>query len=130
MKISNFRGRQRLIEINVTPFVDIMLVLLIVFIVTIPIIQNEVDIHLPNGNASPVKQQKKYDLLIKKDGSVTINGLGTSLSDLPNRLQGLSKEAVVHILADRDTQYSNVIDTISILGENGFTNLSFIVNKL
>src|SRR5512141_2390648 len=69
-------GRQTLTEINVTPLVDVMLVLLIIFMVTAPLIQQGVEVNLPDARAKPVKaEEQKLVLSIKRDRTVW---LGTS----------------------------------------------------
>src|SRR5512141_1385581 len=69
-------GRQTLTEINVTPLVDVMLVLLIIFMVTAPLIQQGVEVNLPDARAKPVKaEEQKLVLSIKRDKTLW---LGTS----------------------------------------------------
>ena len=75
-------GRQTLTEINVTPLVDVMLVLLIIFMVTAPLIQQGVEVKLPEAKAAPVKaEEQKLVLSVKEDRSIW---LGTT--DQPARV--------------------------------------------
>src|SRR6266536_6686126 len=106
-------GRQTLTEINVTPLVDVMLVLLIIFMVTAPLIQQGVEVKLPDARAEPVKaEEEKLVLSVKEDRSIW---LGTSdqparvaLEDLEERLRSnrrLSRDHELYLMADKRLPY-------------------------
>src|SRR5919204_1590959 len=106
-------GRQTLTEINVTPLVDVMLVLLIIFMVTAPLIQQGVEVKLPEAKAEPVKaEEQKLVLSVKEDRSIW---LGTSdaparipLDELEERLRTnrrVTRDRELYLMADRRLPY-------------------------
>jgi biopolymer transport protein TolR len=131
-------GRQTLTEINVTPLVDVMLVLLIVFMVTAPLIQQGVEVKLPEAKAEPVKaEEQKLVLSVKADRSIW---LGTdaqparvSLEDLEQRLRSnarLSRDHELYLMADRRLPYGYVVEVMATVQRAGVTNLGMITNPL
>jgi biopolymer transport protein TolR len=129
-------GRQTLTEINVTPLVDVMLVLLIVFMVAAPLIQQGVEVKLPQAQAQPIKDEEaKLVLSVKGDKTIW---LGTSdqpaevpLADLEERLKAnarLQKDAQLYLMADRDLPYGFVVDVMAAVQRAGVTNLGMITD--
>jgi len=129
-------GRQTLTEINVTPLVDVMLVLLIIFMVTAPLIQQGVEVKLPEARAEPVKaQEEKLVLSVKEDRSIW---LGTSdkparlkLEELEDRLKAnarLSRDHELYLMADRKLPYGYVVEVMAAVQRAGVTNLGMITN--
>src|SRR5919201_107510 len=96
-------GRQTLTEINVTPLVDVMLVLLIIFMVTAPLIQQGVEVKLPDARAEPVKaEEEKLILSVKEDRSIWLGAGGdparVPLAELEQRLRANRRVARDHEL--------------------------------
>jgi biopolymer transport protein TolR len=129
-------SRQTLSDINVTPLVDVMLVLLIVFMVTAPLIQQGVEVKLPQARAQPVKsEEQKLVLSVKSDRTLW---LGTSdkpaqvpLAELETRLRAnarLQKDAQLFLMADRDLPYGFVVDVMAAVQRAGITNLGMITD--
>ena len=129
-------GRQTLTEINVTPLVDVMLVLLIIFMVTAPLIQQGVEVKLPETRAQPVKaEEEKLVLSVKEDKSIW---LGTSdqparipLDQLEDRLRTnarLSRDHELYLMADRRLPYGFVVEVMATVQRAGVTNLGMITN--
>ena len=129
-------GRQTLTEINVTPLVDVMLVLLIIFMVTAPLIQQGVEVNLPDARAKPVKaEEEKLVLSIKSDRSIW---LGTSedaaripLETLEDKLRAnarLQRDHEVYLMADKNLPYGYVVDVMATLQRAGIVNLGMITN--
>ena len=129
-------GRQTLSEINVTPLVDVMLVLLIVFMVTAPLIQQGVEVNLPQAKAQAVKaEEQKLVLSVKADRSIY---LGTddkparlSLDDLEERLRAnvrVARDRELYLMADRSLPYGFVVEVMAAVQRAGVTNLGMITN--
>jgi biopolymer transport protein TolR len=129
-------GRQTLTEINVTPLVDVMLVLLIIFMVTAPLIQQGVEVKLPDAKAEPVKaEEEKLVLSVKEDRSIW---LGTSaeparvpLEELEDRLKAnrrIAKDHELYLMADKRLPYGYVVDVMAAVQRAGVTNLGMITN--
>lgn len=129
-------GRQTLSEINVTPLVDVMLVLLIIFMVTAPLIQQGVEVNLPQAKAQPVKaEEQKLVLSLKADRSIY---LGTdekparlSLDDLEDKLRAnvrVARDRELYLMADRSLPYGFVVEVMAAVQRAGVTNLGMITN--
>jgi biopolymer transport protein TolR len=129
-------GRQTLTEINVTPLVDVMLVLLIIFMVTAPLIQQGVEVKLPDAKAQPVKaEEQKLVLSVKADRSLW---LGTdeqparvALEDLEERLRAnvrVARDRELYLMADRRLPYGYVVEVMAAVQRAGVTNLGMITN--
>jgi biopolymer transport protein TolR len=129
-------GRQTLTEINVTPLVDVMLVLLIIFMVTAPLIQQGVEVNLPEARAKPVDaEEQKLVLSIKSDKSLY---LGTSedaaripLDDLEDKLRGNTramKDKELYLHADKALPYGFVVDVMAKVQRAGVVNVGMITN--
>jgi len=129
-------GRQTLTEINVTPLVDVMLVLLIIFMVTAPLIQQGVEVKLPDARAQPVKaQEQKLVLSVKADRSIWLgrdeNPARVALDDLEERLRAnarLARDRELYLMADRRLPYGYVVEVMAAVQRAGVTNLGMITN--
>ena len=129
-------GRQTLTEINVTPLVDVMLVLLIIFMVTAPLIQQGVDVNLPEARAKPVEaEEQKLVLSIKADKTLY---LGTSedaarvpFDRLEEKLRGNAramKDKELYLHADKALPYGFVVDVMATVQRAGVVNVGMITN--
>src|SRR5690349_20663301 len=106
-------------EINVTPFIDVMLVLLIIFMVAAPLSTVDLPINLPTSTASPEKKpDKPVYVSIKSDLSLAIDEAPVKRSELVHALDsiaGTSKDRFVFIRADRAVPYGEMMDVLEIL---------------
>ncbi len=129
-------GRQTLTEINVTPLVDVMLVLLIIFMVTAPLIQQGVEVSLPEARAKAVDaEEQKLVLSIKSDKSLY---LGTSedaaripFDALEDKLRANTramKDNELYLMADKALPYGYVVDVMATVQRAGITNVGMITN--
>jgi biopolymer transport protein TolR len=131
-------GRQTLAEINVTPLVDVMLVLLIIFMVTAPLIQQGVEVALPEARAQPVKaEDEKLVLSVKADKSIWL-GSGDaparlSLDELEERLRAnarVRQDRELYLMADRNLPYGYVVEVMATVQRAGVVNLGMITNPV
>jgi len=131
-------GRQALTEINVTPLVDVMLVLLIIFMVTAPLIQQGIEVALPEVKAQAVKaDDQKLVLSIKADRSLW---LGTddrparvTMPDLEEKLRAnarVARDRELYLMADRSLPYGFVVEVMAAVQRAGVTNLGMITNPV
>ncbi|MSP33332.1 MAG: biopolymer transporter ExbD [Rickettsiales bacterium] len=117
-------------EINTTPLVDVMLVLLIIFMVTAPLITNTVNVNLPNSKtvASPEKPNV-VNVSLDVQGNLTFNGKPISDADLPQLLQNevaKKKDTELRLQADRDTRYQKITDIMTEANKAGISKLGFV----
>ncbi|MEC8067021.1 MAG: protein TolR [Pseudomonadota bacterium] len=118
-------------EINITPFVDVMLVLLVVFMVTAPLITQGVSINLPEVDNEPITEQKEpIQISIKAGGAIYIQAQKVKQSDLPERLKairGARKEAASILLnADKSVDYGTVMSVMSELQTAGLVDVGLV----
>jgi biopolymer transport protein TolR len=129
-------GRQTLSEINVTPLVDVMLVLLIIFMVTAPLIQQGVEVNLPDARAKAVDaEEQKLVLSIKADRSLwlgtTEDAARVPLDRLEQRLRAnarAQKDRELFLMADQSLPYGFVVDVMATVQRAGITNVGMITN--
>ena len=119
-------------EINVTPFVDVMLVLLIIFMVAAPLASVSIKVALPTAVAKPSPTPPKpVYLTIRKDGSIFIGDFSTSLDTLPDDLKKAvgtrdpSRERI-YIRSDKDTLYGDFLGLMNKLQDNGFYSVALV----
>lgn len=119
------RQRRALSEINVTPFVDVMLVLLIIFMVTAPLMQQGIDINLPQAKGKEMAPSERIVITIKKDGKIYIDKTAATLESLRLQLaKNLNNE--VYLKADRDVPYGLVAEVMGELREIGIEKLGMV----
>jgi biopolymer transport protein ExbD len=117
-------------EINVTPFIDVMLVLLIIFMVAAPLSTVDLPIDLPSSTAMPEKKpDKPVYVSIKPDLSLAIGETMVKRSELVHTLDGTSgagKDRFVFIRADRAVPYGEMMDVLEILRTGGYTKIKLV----
>ncbi len=121
-----------LAEINMIPLIDVMLVLLVIFIVTAPLLTHAVKIDLPKASSNPnITRPENVQLGIKADGQVFWNGEAIAPADLPGRLAmtaRLKPQPEVHIRAERTTHYEQVARVMSEAAKTGLTRIGFVTD--
>ena len=121
-------------EINVTPLVDVMLVLMIIFMVTAPMIQQGVEVDLPEANAPAMPADDKTMIItVTKDKRVLVGDAEIPYDQLREKLganQKLRQEKEVYLHADRALSYGTVVDIMAILKEAGVENLGMVTDPV
>jgi biopolymer transport protein ExbD len=117
-------------EINTTPLVDVMLVLLIIFIITAPLLTHSVKVDLPRVSSAPVDQKPNaLQVGIDANGQIAVDGRGMTLVELEIRLRdavGRDAQVEMHLLADRAVRYEAVAETMSVARRAGVTRIGFV----
>ena len=118
-------------EINVTPFVDVMLVLLIIFMVAAPLASVNVKVNLPPANAKPqTKPPQIIYVSIKEDGSYYVGDNPTDLADLPDALKlaaGPNHVGLrIFIRGDENVEYGKFLDVMNTMQDNGFYSVALV----
>ena len=117
-------------DINVTPLVDVMLVLLVIFMVTAPIIQQGVQVNLPQvrTNAIPVSEEPLV-VTVAKNGRIYLNDNAVSLAELGQKLRAVKKlkaDKQVNLRADQEVRYGTVMKTIAEIKQAGIEKLGMV----
>jgi len=124
---------QPLADINVTPLVDVMLVLLIIFMITAPLLAKGVKVNLPQAKAAmPLNQKDPIVVTVGKEGKIT---LGTdevtpdALIDGIHAMMGDDLTRVVHVRGDTEAVYGEVVAVMDKLATNGITHIAIMTNS-
>jgi biopolymer transport protein TolR len=117
-------------QINVTPLVDVMLVLLVIFMVTAPIIQQGVQVNLPQAQSGAIPGTEELLVVtIAKNGKVYLNDNSMSLDELGKKLRAIRKlqaDKQVYLRADQDVRYGVVMKTIAEIKQAGIERLGMV----
>ena len=117
-------------DINVTPFVDVMLVLLIIFMVTAPMMMQGVDVSLPETTAEPLKSEKENLVItINKDNNVYINDYQVTVDFLKEKLSKIlegRRDREVFLKADKDISYGTVVQVMAEIKGAGVEKLGMV----
>ena len=121
-------------EINVTPFVDVMLVLLIVFMVTAPLLTVGIKVDLPKVQATALTDIKDpIEITVKLDGEVYIGESKVEVENLIPRLNAITEqntEARIYIRGDRVVAYGRIMEIMSIINSAGYIKVALITQNL
>ena len=121
-------------EINVTPFVDVMLVLLIVFMVTAPLLTVGIKVDLPKVKATALTDIKDpIEITVKLDGEVYIGESEVEVENLIPRLNAITEqntEARIYIRGDRVVAYGRIMEIMSIINAAGYIKVALITQNL
>jgi len=121
-------------DINVTPLVDVMLVLLIIMMIIAPMLQKGVDVKLPTASNTQDKPetQDQTVVAVTADGRMHLNGIPQTDTELPQRIQDTletKKEKVVYLKADQDASYGRVMAAFDALRKAQVENIGLIAER-
>ena len=128
------RGRYRpLAEINVTPLVDVMLVLLIIFMVTAPLMTSGVSVDLPKANTAPLNNDSKpLTLSIRANGDVFLQEEQIPLPDVVVKLKAIAKDNPdrrIFVRGDKDLPYGKIMEIMGTITQGGFTRVALLAEQ-
>jgi biopolymer transport protein TolR len=119
-----------LAEINVTPLVDVMLVLLIIFMVTAPMLATGLKVNLPQARqAAPLNPSEPIVVTIGKDGQISLGSDAIDKSALIEAIRarlGDDDSRVIHIRSDKEVQFGDVVAVLDLLAANGLTRIAIV----
>ncbi|MBX9401026.1 biopolymer transporter ExbD [Lysobacter sp. BMK333-48F3] len=122
-----YAGNAPVAEINVTPLVDVMLVLLIIFMVTAPALTGKIDLGLPVPGKTAAEPPPKASLMVRQDGGFELDGRSLAAGELPAALKALARSApntVLEIGANADADYQGFAHALSAAQDSGIENIS------
>ncbi len=128
------RGRYRpLAEINVTPLVDVMLVLLIVFMVTAPLMTSGVPVDLPKTSAAPLNQDADpLTVSVNAEGKIYLQDTEATLPELVSKLQAISEnksDRRIFVRGDKGIAYGRVLEVMATITQGGFTKVALLAEQ-
>ena len=131
MKLKRFRRTIKTrSEINVTPLVDVMLVLLVIFMVTSPMLVSGVHVDLPKTSTSPVSgQDEPLAITIDKEGVIYLQEVAVLPLDLIPKLRAITgekRDTRIFVRGDRDASYGKVVELMASIGEAGFSKVALV----
>jgi biopolymer transport protein TolR len=131
MNVADGRGPKRqLSEINVTPFVDVMLVLLIIFMVTAPLMQQGIDVELPKTQSQGLRSENQpLVVTVKREGQVFVQNAEVPIDQLGAKLQAIfdtREDRLVYLRADAKVAYGTVAKALAILRGAGATSIGMV----
>ena len=127
------RGRRRaMAEINVTPFVDVMLVLLIVFMVTAPLLTVGVPVDLPKTRAQTLGQDREpLSVTVKRDGRIYLQNTPIAEDELVAKLTAIAANGYdqrIFVRGDKQVDYGRVMEVMGLLSAAGFTHIGLVTD--
>jgi biopolymer transport protein TolR len=128
------RSRYRpLAEINVTPMVDVMLVLLIIFMVTAPLMTSGVSVDLPKTNAQPINNDSQpLTVTIRANGDVYLQDQQVALPDVVGKLKAIAAnnpDRRIFVRGDKDLPYGRIMELMGIITQGGFTHVALLAEQ-
>lgn len=124
----NNKKRRIISDINITPFVDVLLVLLIIFMVAAPMMTSSINIDLPKGAANPANEKiQPISISVKSDGSIFLQDEAIKLSALPSRLLEMTSNNLdnkIYVRADKNLDYGRVMEVVRTVSLAGFNQVS------
>ena len=129
---NHHRQKESMADINVTPMVDVMLVLLVIFIISAPMFTNAVQLELPKAQAKSLQQQADtVTVAIDAAGALYWNNEALQAGELEQRLAeaaGLPQQPELQLRADKDTRYEVVAQVMAAAQSHGLTRIGFVTD--
>ena len=116
-------------EINVTPLVDVVLVLLLIFMVTAPMMSRGIDVSLPVADQPQIPQEDRITVSVRSDGQVFVGSDVVNVLLLEDKLRGLTSgrsDSVVYLRADEGLRYGEVIRVVDVIKRAGIDRIGFV----
>ncbi|HEX3867147.1 MAG TPA: biopolymer transporter ExbD [Gemmatimonadaceae bacterium] len=117
-------------DVNVVSLIDVMLLLLVIFMITAPMMQGGVDINLPQADAKPMEAKDALAIAVRADGSIVVDGNTLTLSQFraaATAIAGNRSKDGVYLRADKNVPYGEVAQLIVIMTNAGITNIGFMM---
>jgi biopolymer transport protein ExbD/biopolymer transport protein TolR len=130
--VSRRRRRHRFelnADVNVVSLIDVMLLLLVIFMITAPLMQGGVDIQLPEANAKPIESKDGLSIAINSRGEIFVGEQRMSLNEFRVSFKALSKNRTrngVYLRADRGVPYGTFAQVMSIMNADGVSNVALV----
>ena len=131
-RLERTQGPQPMSDINVTPLVDVMLVLVVIFIITAPLLASTIPLSLPKTDAAqPADAPKSVTLVVDKTGQAFLNDRPLALDELAQRLAETARqnpETEVQLRADEGVAYGKVVQVMGVAQKAGLNRIGFVAD--
>lgn len=132
MAFASDSSRRSVAEINITPLVDVLLVLLVIFMVAAPVLTHRIPLDLPQAGPTPPATPVGIDLRIDAAGGLSWNGTPTSLAMLPAQLAAAARDTLhpplLRVDANADAEYADVAKVLALARSAGIERIGFVRN--
>lgn len=121
-----------LAEINMTPLIDVMLVLLVILLITAPLITSSIKLNLPKESTAPIEEKNPLTISIDRQGNFYLEEKKISADQLQQHLANIAAEhpkQPIHLRADVEVNYGKISHLLAILQSLGLSNVGFITEK-
>ena len=127
------RRRRFMAEINIVPLVDVVLVLLVIFMVTAPMLYRGMDINLPRSSSNTIKPEERVVLTVERDRRVYVDKELIPLAQLPQKMDALRRknpDVSVFLRADQDVPYGTVVQVMDSVKKAGIVKLGMVTDPV
>ena len=127
------RRRRFMAEINIVPLVDVVLVLLVIFMVTAPMLYRGMDINLPRSSSNTIKPEERVVLTVQRDRLVYVDKDLISLAQLQQKMDALHRknpDVSIFLRADRDVPYGTVVQVMDSVKKAGIVKLGMVTDPV
>lgn len=129
---SNGRTQSSLAEINITPLVDVVLVLLVIFMITAPVLQSGIEVNVPKTRTVKEITEQRTVVTIDRDQNVYLGDQPVNIHDLPTRLQGGGDPSrqVIYLRSDERVPFGAFAQVMDAVKQSGITNVSIVTQPV
>lgn len=121
-------------EINVVSLIDVMMLLMVIFMITAPMMQSGLDVNLPNADAPALESRNTVAVEVMRNGEIRVDGTRMSSADFARMFQQLAtkkgKDAAVTLQGDENVPYGKVVEIFSMMMKSGVTNIQMVTEPL
>ena len=122
------RKSRRFADVDVTPLIDVLFMLIIFFVLTATFIQGKLDIDLPSGESTASEMKRALTLTVEKDGTIFWDGVKVSQEELPVLARG-AREREILLAGDKNAPYGKVAEVLSILKKEGISSAGLLMDS-
>jgi biopolymer transport protein TolR len=133
VKLEEGRRRRLMSDINVVPLVDVVLVLLVIFMITAPMLYRGIDIDLPQSSANTIKPTQRVIVTVEKDETVFVDKDKIPLDQLEEKLQRIkaqSAETTIYLRGDKTVPYGTIIRVMDMIKKVGIEKLGMVTEPV
>ncbi len=130
---NNGQTRTSLAEINITPFVDVVLVLLVIFMITEPVLQSGIQVNVPKTRTVTAITEQRMVVTIDRDDNIFLNDQPVNIHDLPAKLHQAGVDPAhqsIYLRSDERVSFGNFASVMDAVKQSGITNVSIVTQPL